>query len=216
MAKKSIALITMSTRPVRVGPNVANWVHDAIKASPKAAENDQLLSIASVDLADFKLPIFDEIVPPARIKNPDEYKHEHSRRWAHEIKKHDGYLLVVPEYNYGVAGGTKNAIDFLLNEWAGKPAAIISYGLFGGTTAGSQVKASLKGMGLRVVDTTPALAFSGNVGPDAFAAMGDGSLGEDTKKLWQTEKTEEVLKAFEEVKVMLAEEKVSKGEEEKK
>lgn len=37
------------------------------------------------------------IVVPALAQ----FEHEHSKAWSAEIAKHDGYVLVIPEYNYG-------------------------------------------------------------------------------------------------------------------
>jgi NAD(P)H-dependent FMN reductase len=51
----------------------------------------------------------------------------------------DGYVLVSPEYNNGMPGGVKNAIDYLYNEWIGKPALIITYGILGGLKSSEQL-----------------------------------------------------------------------------
>ncbi|HVD00499.1 MAG TPA: NADPH-dependent FMN reductase [Candidatus Dormibacteraeota bacterium] len=40
----------------------------------------------------------------------------------------DAILIVTPEYNYGMPGSLKNALDFLMHEWNYKPVAFISYG----------------------------------------------------------------------------------------
>lgn len=129
------------------------------------------------------------------------FQYEHSKVWSAEIAKHDGYVLVIPEYNYGVAGGTKNAIDYLVNEWKGKPAAIVSYGVKGGTTANDQVKGALTGVGLIIAETRPTLPFSGQ--PDVYAAIGGGRLGEETLKAWGGEPTESIRKLAAELKGLL-------------
>jgi len=38
-------------------------------------------------------------------------------------------IFVTPEYNAGIPGGLKNALNYIYNEWLNKPAPIISYGV---------------------------------------------------------------------------------------
>ncbi|KAI1138918.1 NADPH-dependent FMN reductase family protein [Hypoxylon sp. FL0543] len=196
MSSKLVALITMSTRGTRVGPTVAEFVSKIIE-QPLASKG---ISLASVDLVKFNLPVYNEPVAPAMVPEKAQFKYEHSRAWSAEIAKYDGYILVIPEYNYGVAGGTKNAIDYLLNEWKGKPAAIVSYGIHGGATASEQVKGALSGMGLRVAETRPTLSFNP---PDIMGAVGGGRLGEGTLKAWEAEQHEKIRKAAEELEALL-------------
>ncbi|KAK1963406.1 NADPH-dependent FMN reductase [Colletotrichum sublineola] len=197
-AAKKVAVIATSTRTPRIGTQVADLVKDMI--AKDAADSNIDLSL--VEVAAFKLPVFDEQVMPAQVPALASFAHEHSRAWSSEIGKHDAYILVVPEYNYGLAGATKNAIDYLYNEWTGKPAAVVSYGIMGGNAASAQARQTLGGMKLRVAPTSPALAFAGGVGPDLTAAMTQGELGEETRKKWGEEK-ETVLKAFGELKELL-------------
>jgi multimeric flavodoxin WrbA len=42
---------------------------------------------------------------------------------------------VTPEYNHGVPGVLKNAIDYLYAEWANKGVGFVSYGVAGGARA---------------------------------------------------------------------------------
>ncbi|KAL7937609.1 flavoprotein [Trichoderma chlorosporum] len=194
MAAK-IALIITSVRTPRVGPHVTDLVHSILK--PEAAKAGAALAV--VDLAAFKLPIFDEPVVPANVPARGSFIHEHSKRWSAEIASHDAYVLLVPEYNYGMAGSTKNAIDYLKHEWDGKPAAIISYGISGGKIASDQVKTALDGVGLRVSATRPQLAFPGGVGPEAFLAVGEGKLGDVSKKEWEEKNGSEIVQSFKEI-----------------
>jgi NAD(P)H-dependent FMN reductase len=64
----------------------------------------------------------------------------HAAAWSEEIEKYDGYVLLANEYNFGMSGATKNAIDYLYNAWIGKPILIVSYGIGGGTNASDQLK----------------------------------------------------------------------------
>ena len=43
--------------------------------------------------------------------------------------------FVTPEYNHGVPGGFKNAVDTLGPEWVGKPVSFIGHGAVGGVRA---------------------------------------------------------------------------------
>lgn len=61
MPSKSVALITTSLRPRRVGINVAALVQPIIEKTLAAAD----ITLKPVDLRDFNLPIFNENVVPA-------------------------------------------------------------------------------------------------------------------------------------------------------
>jgi NAD(P)H-dependent FMN reductase len=52
----------------------------------------------------------------------------------------DGYVFVTPEYNHGISGALKNAIDFLFAEWNNKAAGFVSYGGVGGARAVEQLR----------------------------------------------------------------------------
>ncbi|KAL7798455.1 flavoprotein-like protein [Trichoderma ceciliae] len=199
MASK-IAIIITSTRTPRVGPHVANLVLNVLKAHPSSSS----VTLSIVDVDTFKLPIFDEPIIPANVPSRGSFIHDHSKRWSAEIASHDAYILTVPEYNYGMAGSTKNAMDYLKNEWDGKPAAIISYGLAGGKIASEQVKTSLEGVGLRVSATRPQLTFSGGVGPEAFLAIGEGKLGDASEKEWEENNGDDIVQSFKEILEALA------------
>lgn len=119
-----IGIIVGSTRPMRNTEQVASWVH-GIAQSRRDAEFEL------VDIADYDLPLLDEPVPPSLGK----YSKEHTRRWAAKIASLDGFVFVTPEYNHGIPGALKNAIDFLYNEWNNKAAGFVSFGSAGGVRA---------------------------------------------------------------------------------
>ncbi|KAM0350621.1 hypothetical protein ACHAPU_003107 [Fusarium lateritium] len=195
---KNIALITTSTRVSRLGPTITNLVNEIITGDADATKDT---NISLVDVADFNLPVFDEPIMPAMVPSKGSFTKPHSIAWSTEIAKYDGYIFVIPEYNYGLAGATKNAVDYLYNEWIGKGVMIVSYGIFGGNSASSQLDGTLKGMKLRVAATRPALSFHGNIGPDLWLA-GEGKLGDDTRKDILAE-TPTILKAFGELKDLM-------------
>lgn len=112
-----IAIIIGSTRPQRIGAAVGQWAH-AIARQRTDAE------FALLDLADFDLPLLDEPVPPAM----GQYSQPHTKRWAETIASFDAFVFVTAEYNHGIPGALKNALDFIYAEWNDKAAGFISYG----------------------------------------------------------------------------------------
>lgn len=124
-----IAIILGSTRPGRAGEAVAKWVHE-IARMRSGAEYEL------VDIADYNLPLLDEPVPPSQGK----YSKEHTKRWSAKIAEFDGFVFVTAEYNHGIPGALKNAIDFLYAEWNNKAAGFVSYGSAGGARAVEQLR----------------------------------------------------------------------------
>jgi NAD(P)H-dependent FMN reductase len=108
---------------------VATWVHERARARKDA-------EFELVDLRDFELPLLDEPIPPSQGK----YSHEHTKRWAAKVASFDGYVFVAPEYNHGISGALKNAIDFVYAEWNNKAAGFVSYGSAGGVRAVEQLR----------------------------------------------------------------------------
>ena len=60
--------------------------------------------------------------------------------WVRPPQIIDGYVFVTPEYNHGISGAFKNAIDFLFREWNNKAAGFVSYGGAGGARAVEQLR----------------------------------------------------------------------------
>jgi NAD(P)H-dependent FMN reductase len=62
----------------------------------------------------------------------------------------DGFAVVSGEYNHGIPPALKNLLDHFLEEYAWRPAAIVSYsaGRFGGVRAAMQLRMSLAEMGM--------------------------------------------------------------------
>ena len=112
-----IAIILGSTRPGRIGESVAKW---AMEIASKRTDAEFEL----VDIADYNLPLLDEPVPPSL----GQYSKDHTKRWAAKIDSFDGFIFVTPEYNHGISGALKNAIDFLFKEWNNKAAGFVGYG----------------------------------------------------------------------------------------
>jgi len=124
-----IAIIIGSTRPGRKADAVARWVYGI-------AQNRSDAEFELVDIQDFHLPLLDEPVPPSL----GQYSQPHTRTWAAKIASFDAYVFVTPEYNHGIPGALKNAIDFLYAEWNNKAAGFVSYGSAGGVRAVEQLR----------------------------------------------------------------------------
>src|SRR3989449_7422825 len=69
-----------------------------------------------------------------------QYNKPHTKKWAARIEPFDGFVFVTPEYNHGISGAMKNAIDFLFREWNDKAAGFVSYGGAGGARAVEQLR----------------------------------------------------------------------------
>jgi NAD(P)H-dependent FMN reductase len=124
-----LAIIIGSTRPGRNGEAVAKWVYEIAQQ-----RNDAEFEL--VDIKDFNLPLLDEPMPPIL----GQYSQPHTKAWAAKIGSFDGYVFVTPEYNHGISGALKNAIDFLFAEWNNKAAGFVSYGGAGGARAVEQLR----------------------------------------------------------------------------
>ena len=94
-----------------------------------------------VDIADWKLPLFDEPIHPSMGK----YQHDHTKAWSEKIKQADGYIFVTPEYNYGPPPSLVNALNYVYLEWNYKPAGFVSYGGVSGGLRSVQVAKSTIG-----------------------------------------------------------------------
>ena len=112
-----LQVILGSTRPVRAGEPIARWVFDAASARED-------FDVELIDLAEVNLPLLDE----PRQPSDGNYQHEHTRRWSATIQRGDAVVFVLPEYNHSYNAATKNAVDFLYEEWRYKAAGIVCYG----------------------------------------------------------------------------------------
>lgn len=202
---KKIAIILGSVRTPRIGPQAV----EAINETFKKASSYSSVETTVLDLASFDLPVYNEKVMPAMVPAMAQFEHEHSKKFSAAIKPFDGYVFVSPEYNGGVPGGTKNAIDYLYNEWIGKPMFIVTYGIHGGSSSSLALRTIFEVMKLRVIPTRPELIWGdGGHGADLRMAMAKGILGEASKKAWL--ENEDLVKGFDEL-VEFVNDKEKKG-----
>src|ERR1700733_13547955 len=130
MAKPVLKVIIASPRPGRVGPTVAAWVAHRAKQ-----QGD--FEVEVTDLAELNLPFFDEPNHPRQRR----YVHQHTMDWSAVVDRSDAFVFVIPEYNHTFNAATKNALDYLHQEWQNKPAGIVSYG---GASGGANAARALE------------------------------------------------------------------------
>ena len=150
----------------------------------RASHNTKLLQIAaeafgceSYTLADIDLPLYNGDVEeaegiPAKVQ-----------ALAALIGAADAVLIATPEYNKGMSGALKNALDWLSRvkpaPLAGKPVAIMSAsaGISGGARAQYALRLALVPFDARVLNAPEVLVGASH---DAFDA--DGGLKADTSR----------------------------------
>ena len=143
----NLQVIVASTRDERKGPLVAAWFME------QARRHGQF-NVEMVDLADVALPLFNE----PRHPRLQQYEHEHTREWSAVVQRADAYVFVTPEYNFSSPPSLVNALDYLVKEWAYKPAGFVSYGGVSAGLRGVQMTRQLVGA-LRMVPVVEAVAI---------------------------------------------------------
>jgi NAD(P)H-dependent FMN reductase len=124
----NLQIVICSTRPGRVGPVVGAWMLEQARAHGQFA-------VELVDLADYDLPLLDEVEHPRLGK----YEHAHTMRWSETVKRGDAYVFVTPEYYFSTPAALLNALQSLYHEWTYKPVAFASYGGTAGGLRGVQM-----------------------------------------------------------------------------
>jgi chromate reductase len=145
------------------------------------AIRDDDLDCSMIEIGD--LPLFNqdlEMTPP-----------EQWVRFKDQVVAVDGILFCSPEYNRGMPGVLKNAIDvgsrpYGKSVWDRKPAAIItaSTGAIGGALANHQIRQSCVFLNMPVMQQPE--AYLGKISDDSFGEDGllvDGPLKKIVEKL---------------------------------
>lgn len=141
--KPNIGIIAGSNRPGRICLSITEWITTEMQRED--------LNLTIIDLAEITLPFLDEPDLPARHN----YKNEHTKHWSETINGFDGFVLVFPQYNWGYPAVLKNALDYLYDEWAGKPVSIMSYGGHGGFQAALGMRLVTQGLAMYNMATNP-------------------------------------------------------------
>lgn len=138
-----IGVVVGSIRTKRATEAVAQFVHDVAGRRTGDTSYDLL------DLRDFEVPLLTSPVHPMAAKKS--YDDPGTQRWSDAVDACDGFVFVTPEYNHGVPGGFKNAVDALGPEWVGKPVAFIGHGSVGGVRAIEQWRQIVANFSMPVV-----------------------------------------------------------------
>lgn len=152
-------------------------------ARAMCAIRDDNLECTMVEIGD--LPLYNQDYDSAP-QQPEQYI-----RFRDQVRGADGILFVSPEYNRGMPGVLKNAIDvgsrpYGQSVFDQKPAAVVtaSIGAIGGFGANHQIRQSCVFLNMPVM--TQPEAYLSNVGDDSFNADGtlkDGSLKDVVTKV---------------------------------
>ena len=135
-----LKIISSTVRPGRKGPVIAQWMAGL-------AANTGNFETEVLDLGEISLPLLNESAHPILRQ----YEHEHTKQWSAKIEEADAFIFVTAEYDYSYPASLKNALEYLVHEWAYKPAGMVSYsgGPFAGVRAISNLKPDL--LSLKVV-----------------------------------------------------------------
>jgi chromate reductase, NAD(P)H dehydrogenase (quinone) len=172
MASHKIAIIVGSLREGSINRKIARSI---------CGLRGDNLQCSIVEIGD--LPLFNQDIEAAP---PEQWV-----RFRQEITAADGILFCTPEYNRGVPGVLKNAVDvgsrpYGQSVFAKKPAAIVSAspGAIGGFGANHQLRQACVFLDMPVMQHPE--AYLGHVSDDSFDADGclkEGPLKELVTKL---------------------------------
>ncbi|MGW0163317.1 NADPH-dependent FMN reductase [Mycobacterium sp. NPDC003323] len=155
----TIGIILGTIREGRAGEAVAHWVHE--HASRREGTDFEV-----IDLKAFDVPLLTAPVPPAAANK--QYDSDNVRRWSQAIDRCAGFIFVTPEYNHGVPGALKNAVDTLGSEWFGKTVGFVSYGADGGVRAVEQWRQIVANFQMLDVRAQVSLSLFTEFGDDGF------------------------------------------------
>lgn len=155
-----IGIIIGSIRAGRNGKAVGDWIAEEVSGRTDA-------DFEVLDLKEFELPVFAAETLPAMANR--KYDSANVTRWSEAIDACDGFVFVTPEYNHGVPGGLKNAVDSLGPEWTGKTVGFVSYGADGGVRAVEQWRQIVANFQMLDVRSQVSIALFREFGPDGFA-----------------------------------------------
>lgn len=147
-----ISVIVGSVRPQRFAEQPANWIADHLRRH--SAVDTRIL-----DLADYSIPMYEELLPPAYPGRPP-FTNEVVVRWTAEIAASDGFVIVTPEYNHGYPPVLKNALDYVYAEWNRKPVAFIAYGEVAGARSVIHLRDVVATLGMASMQKDVQIPFS--------------------------------------------------------
>ena len=124
----NIPIILGSVREGRRSEAPARFVMEKVKA---AGHTTQL-----VDFKEIPLPFYNAPTVPVvfyKTKYPD----PNTQKWSDIARAADAFIIVSPEYNHGIPGVLKNALDWGYLEFERKPFGLV--GVSNGTVGGARM-----------------------------------------------------------------------------
>ncbi len=153
-----LGVIIASVRDSRVGHTLGEWV------AAQAREHGGF-DVDVIDLAEVALPM---TTSEPHHPRTGRYVGESTKRWSERIAGCQAFVIVTPEYNFGMPAPLKNALDLVSTEWNYKPVAFASYGgVSGGLRSVEHTKQVV--LPLRMVPILEAI-----VAPMVFEQIVDG------------------------------------------
>ena len=152
----TIPVLIGSVRRGRQTPKAALFIKERMESTGE-------VTAPLLDLREINLPVMEERLEYREDPPPG------LQFLSDRIRSGDGLVLVSPEYNNGIPGVLKNALDYLYGEFHRKPVGIVtvSNGPYGGINALAQLRLVLLAMGACPI---PARLPVGNI---------ETTLGED-------------------------------------
>jgi NAD(P)H-dependent FMN reductase len=138
-----IGIINGSMRAERNTEPVAKYIHELAAQRSGEAEYEY------IDLGEYEVPLLTSSVHPMMTNKS--YDDPKVQAWSDKIDAMSAFVFVTPEYNHGVPGGFKNAVDVLGAEWVGKPVAFVGHGAVGGVRAIEQWRQIVANFSMPVV-----------------------------------------------------------------
>lgn len=141
-----IGIITSTVREGRQSIKIAEWLNGF------AQNRNDGNTYEIVDIKNYNLPVMGTAATEEQIQAID--------AWASKINELDGFVFVVAEYNHGITGALKNALDYLKPQFANKAAALVGFGGVGGARAIEQLRMVLAEMKVATVQRNVNLFLS--------------------------------------------------------
>jgi NAD(P)H-dependent FMN reductase len=158
----ALGIVIASTRPVRVGKPVGDWIAAVARETPGWC-------VDVADLREIDLPLMNEPRHP-RFRD---YEHDHTKAWSAWVDARDAFVFVFPEYNHTFTAPIKNALDYVSQEWAFKPVGLVSYGgVSGGLRAAQALKPPLTALKMMPIpEAVTVQSVSQHVNGDVFTPI---------------------------------------------
>ncbi len=162
MERLYLPVLYGSVRANRASFHVATYAHRVLEA--RADVETRLFDPRALPFGNLVEREWEMTNPPSEVTE-----------FVHEMGRADGFVVVTPEYNYGLPGALKNMLDHVYDEWNRKPFAMVTAGgISGGLRASDQLRQVVSGLGAFVVPVHVSVQFVA----DSFTEAGPVSTPE--------------------------------------